>query len=301
MLSTDLNIGFIGIGKMGKALALALASHDYRVTACYTRSHTSTAEFNYLLPRCVITNTPQEVFDQTNLVFITIPDDFIQSYVQDLVVNENQAIVHCSGSLPRSILSNANHQGRFTGMFHPYQTLAGIDSSEAAAERLSGITFAIDAEGWLLDQLVDFGESLDSRTIHVPSSDLGIYHSSAVLTCGFLVTLLHCAISLWEEMGHNKDDAMKAILPLAKSTLSNVENSGVLPSMTGPIYRGDIVTIEKHISSLVARTPEIVDVYTSLFQASLPIAQQLGADSSTISAFETLIKDTFERKSKCAG
>ena len=53
-------------------------------------------------------------------------------------------------------------------MFHPYQTLAGIDSSEAAAERLSGITFAIDAEGWLLDQLVDFGESLDSRTIHVP-------------------------------------------------------------------------------------------------------------------------------------
>jgi len=102
-------------------------------------------------------------------------------------------------------------------------------------------------------------------------------------------------------MGHNKDDAMKAILPLAKSTLSNVENSGVLPSMTGPMYRGDIVTIEKHISSLVARTPEIVDVYTSLFQASLPIAQQLGADSSTISAFETLIKDTFERKSKCAG
>ena len=121
---------------MGKALALALASHDYRVTACYTRSHTSTAEFNYLLPRCVITNTPQEVLDQTNLVFITIPDDFIQSYVQDLVVNENQAIVHCSGSLPRSILSNANHQGRFTGMFHPYQTLAGIDSSEAASERL---------------------------------------------------------------------------------------------------------------------------------------------------------------------
>ena len=241
------------------------------------------------------------MLDQTNLVFITIPDDFIQSYVQDLVVNENQAIVHCSGSLPRSILSNVNHQARFTGMFHPYQTLAGIDSSEAAAERLSGITFAIDAEGWLLDQLVDFGESLDSRTIHVPSSDLGIYHSSAVLTCGFLVTLLHCAISLWEEMGHNKDDAMKAILPLAKSTLSNVENSGVLPSMTGPMYRGDIVTIEKHISSLVARTPEIVDVYTSLFQASLPIAQQLGADSSTISAFETLIKDTFERKSKCAG
>ena len=301
MLSKDLEIGFIGIGKMGKTLAVALATHGYRVTACYTRSSTAASELKQLLPRCVITSTSQEVVDQTNLVFITIPDDLIQNYVQDLVVNENQGIVHCSGSLPRSILNNANSKTRFTGMFHPYQTLAGIDSSAAAVGRLSGITFAIDAEGWLLDQLISFSEALDSRTIHVPASDLGIYHSSAVLVCGFLATLLHCAISLWEEMGHNKDDAMKAILPLATSTLSNIGNLGVLPSMTGPIYRGDIATIENHISSLISRTPQIVDVYTSLFQASLPIAQQLGADSSTISAFETLIKDTLERKLKCAG
>ena len=301
MLSKDLEIGFIGIGKMGKALAVALATHGYSVTACYSRSATSTSELKELLPRCFITSTAQEVVDRTNLVFITIPDDLIQSYVQDLRVNENQGFVHCSGSLPRSILNNANSKARFTGMFHPYQTLAGIDSPADAVGRLSGITFAIDAEGWLLDQLISFGESLDSRTIHVPASDLGIYHSSAVLVCGFLATLLHCAISLWEEMGHNKDDAMKAILPLATSTLSNIGNLGVLPSMTGPIYRGDIATIENHISSLISRTPQIVDVYTSLFQASLPIAQQLGADSPTISALETLIKDTLERKLKCAG
>jgi len=300
LYSNDLKIGFIGIGKMGKALALALAHSGYRVTACHSRNTSSTDWLLGHVPNCHIVSTGQEVVNETNLVFLTIPDDFIQGYAQNLAIDKYQAIVHCSGSLPRKSLNNSNSDTRTTGMFHPYQTLAGISSPVQAVDRLSGITFAIDAEGWLLDKMVDFAKSLGSRTVRVAEEVQSLYHASAVFTCGYLVTLLHCAIRLWEQMGYSRETALEAILPLAQSTLGNVANMGVLPSVTGPIYRGDVSTIQNHISSLTVETPELVALYTSLLDASLPIAKELGTNASNLPTIEALIKDTLERESKCA-
>ena len=300
MRSHDLKIGFIGIGRMGKALALALAYSGYKVTACHSRNASSAEELIGHVPDCHLVTTGQEVVNESDLVFITIPDDFIEGYTQNLLIHKDQAIVHCSGSLPRGILNNSNSDSGLTGMFHPYQTLAGIDSSIEAVNRLSGITFAIDAEGWLLDQMVEFAKSLGSRTVRVAEEDQSLYHASAVFTCGYLVTLLHCAIKLWKQMGNSEEEALQAILPLAQSTLGNVEKMGVIPSMTGPLYRGDILTVQNHISSLALETPELIDTYTALLNASLPIAKELGANASILSAFETLIKDTLERELKCA-
>ena len=300
MRSHDLKIGFIGIGKMGKALALALAHSGYKITACHSRNVSSAEELISHVPDCHIVTTGQEVVNETDLVFITIPDDFIEGYTQNLLIHKDQAIVHCSGSLPRGILNNSNSDTCITGMFHPYQTLAGIDSPIEAVNRLSGITFAIDAEGWLLDKMVEFAKSLGSRTVRVAEENQNLYHASAVFTCGYLVTLLHCAVRLWEQMGHSEEEALQAILPLAHSTLGNVAKMGVIPSMTGPMYRGDILTVQNHISSLTLETPELVDTYTSLLNAARPIAKELGANASILSAFETLIKDTLERELKCA-
>jgi predicted short-subunit dehydrogenase-like oxidoreductase (DUF2520 family) len=163
--------------------------------------------------------------------------------------------------------------GALTGGFHPLQTFASITH---AMENIPGSTFALEAEEPLLGMLREMAGALEGRSITLRPGDKVLYHAAAVFACNYLVTLMKLATDLWQTFGASPPQAIEALLPLVRGTTNNLENVGLPNCLTGPIARGDSVTIQKHMTALKARAPQLLPAYRELGRQTIPIALAKG-------------------------
>ena len=268
----DPKIGFIGAGTLGKGLALALATRRYRIVAASSLTPSSAEALATQIPGCEAVGGPQELADRCDLVFITTPDELIGQVASQITWRRGQGAVHCSGAEPLEILEPAASLGALTGSFHPFQTFACVETPKEAARRLKGVTVSVEGQGWLLKSLKHMARRLGGKAIILRPEDRPIYHASAVMSCGHLVALIKAAIDMWQIMGLPQEEALPIILPLAETTLANLSKAGPYASLTGPVPRGDTVTLQKHLDALEQRLPKATLPYASLALASLPVA-----------------------------
>ncbi len=268
-----LKIGFIGAGTVGSALALQLVKKGYRVAAVSSRSRVSADKLSKAVPGCKAVPTNQAVADSADLVFITTPDDVIVKIAAGVNWRPGQSVVHCSGADSTAILEPARKSGATVGCFHPLQTFASI---QRAIENIHGSTFAIEAEEPLLSVLKEIAAALDCHCIELKAEEKAVYHASAVMASNYLVTLVKMAVDLWETMGISKEEAIRALLPLLKGTINNIETIGLPECLTGPIARGDAGTIKKHLESLEKAAPELLPAYREMARQTIPVAVAKG-------------------------
>ena len=285
----DPAIGFIGAGVLGKGLALALATKNYRVVAGYSRSASSAQRLADQIPGSRVLSTAQELTDAVDLVFITTPDSVIGQVAASLNWRPGQGVVHCSGAASTEILKPALDQGAVTGALHPFQTFGGIIDSTDAASRLEGVTFAVAGDGWLVDFLWGMAKKVGGRPVTIPDADRPLYHAAAVMGCVHLAALLQAVVEMWQAMGFSYQQAIQSLYPLSRTTLDAVAEHGAAASVTGPVIRADIATIRSHLETLFLRLPELVPIYGALAAASLPLAASRGAGPDQITAMQELI------------
>ena len=271
-MSSDLRVGIVGAGTLGKSLALGLSAVGWRVAAVASRTHTSAQTLADMIPGCDAPATPQEVVNRCDLVFLTVPDDAITSVASSLNWPPGRWVTHCSGAGSLDLLQPATDMGADCGSLHPFQTFAGADASENALDRFKGVTFAVEGQGQLLKTLETMAIDLGGRTLRLSPADRGLYHASAVMSCGYIVALLKAAAGAWRLMGATEEQALQAIIPIAKATLSNVESLGPQMAATGPVVRGDVDTIRRHFQALTVQAPELLPLYVALTKASIPLA-----------------------------
>ena len=275
----DIKIGFIGAGTLGKGLALALAATGFRIVAVSSRSWSSAEDLARRIHDCDALTGPQEVADRCDLVFVTTPDGVISQVASQVQWRHEQGVAHCSGAGSLDILEPAARTGAITGSLHPFQTLACLESPEDAVERLKGTTFAIEGQGWLLGVLEQIVRQLGGQSIHLKPEDRAMYHASGVIACGSFVALLQAATDMWQAMGVQADEALPKIIPMVNSTLANVSQVGLEASLTGPVVRGDIATIQRHLDTLESRLPRLILLYCTLCLESLPLVRgRVGSD-----------------------
>ena len=274
---------------LGKGLPLALAARGYRVAGAYSRSVTSAQWLADRIPECRVYPSAQELAGAADVVFVTTPDSLIGEVAATVDWSPGQAVVHCCGAASTRVLAPAKKLGALTGAFHPFQTFAGVQNPDESAERLAGVTFAIAGDGWLVDYLGDMARVLGGYPVVIDDELRPMYHAAAVLGCGYLVALLQGAVTLWEEMGFSAEEAIRALYPLANATLDNVARHGASAAATGPVIRGDAVTLRSHLESLFLRMPELLPVYSSLARASFPLAVKHGVGPDQLTAMEELV------------
>jgi predicted short-subunit dehydrogenase-like oxidoreductase (DUF2520 family) len=265
--------GFVGAGTTGTALAVRLAQRGYQVIAVSSRSLTSAEKLAGMISGCRAYNGAQEVADIAQLVFITTPDDTIPEVAAEVQWQKGQSVVHCSGAHSVDILEPAKQRGAATGCFHPLQTFASIDQ---AIENIPGSTFAIEAEEPLLGILKGMATALEGDWVILRAGDKVLYHAAAVFACNYLVTLVKVATDLWQTFDVSPAQATKALMPLLRGTLSNIENVGLPNCLTGPIARGDLGTISRHLESLEKQAPSLLNIYKELGRQTVPIALAKG-------------------------
>ena len=268
-----IKIGFIGAGRTGTALAVGLSRKGCPVVAASSRTFSSAQKLAALVPNCQACRTPQEVANLAQLVFITTPDDVISEVCGEVQWRAEQSVVHCSGAHSVDILNSARKFGAAVGSFHPLQTFADVDQ---AIRNLPGSTFALEAEGSLLSTLKQLTSLLNGDWVELRPGDKVLYHAAAVFACNYLVTLVKLAVDLWLDFGVSSRQATKALLPLLKGTINNIDNVGLPDCLTGPIARGDLGTIERHLTALEGRSPSLLTMYRELGLQTIPIALAKG-------------------------
>ena len=271
--STQRRIGFIGAGTVGTALAVRLSGKGYPVAAASSRTRASAQRLAEAVPGCKAYDSAQEVVDNSQIVFITTPDDAISGVVAELQWHRGQGVLHCSGADSSQTLEPAKSFGAYVGGFHPLQTFASVNH---AIENIPGSTFAIEAEEPLLSTLQKLAADLGGEWVRLSAGDKVLYHTAAVIACNYLVTLVKLATDLWQNFGASPQQATKALLPLLRGTLNNIDNVGIPDCLTGPIARGDSGTVAKHIVALEQSAPGILTTYRELGLQTIPIALAKG-------------------------
>ena len=265
-------IGFIGAGKLATGMALALHTRGLRTTAVVSRTPDSAQKLASLVPGMEALPSPAEAVAACDIIFITTPDAAITEVAGSVTWRKGQGVVHCSGSLPLESLANASSCGASIASLHPLQTLACIETPQEAAERLSGICYALEAEGWLSDWLENVVTALDGYLIRVAHENRALYHQAAVFACGYVSALLDAAEEMWTHMGFSPNQARTALAPLARTTVSNFGRVGSHASITGPISRGDTETVKQQLAALEDTLPNLTPLAIELGLRSLAFA-----------------------------
>ncbi len=267
-----LKIGFIGTGRLGKALALSFMDHGLTVAAVGSLTLEESAPLAAAVPGCA-NGTPQQVIDLCDLVFVTTVDGAIESTTQALQWRAGMAAVHCSGATEVAALAKAAADGAMTGGFHPMQTFG---DPEAARRSLSGCTITIEAEPPLYGVLQAIATRLACRVNLLPPGMRGRYHAAAGYASQFINVILREASAIWQSWGANEEDAVAALLPLVQGTLASITGAGLARGMPGPVSRGDIVSIDKHLASLAALDPSLQQLYRAMCSRSIALGLEAG-------------------------
>ncbi len=113
----------------------------------------------------------------------------------------------------------------------------------------------------------------------VAEEDRPLYHAAACVASNYLVALMHTAEDIYRSLGLARDDAVRAFWPLVKGTIRNIEARGTVQALTGPIARGDLGTVARHIAALKARLPVLLEPYRTIGLLTVEIALEKGTIS----------------------
>lgn len=267
-------IGFIGAGRVARALAQGFAQHGARVAAVASRSAASAAQIAREVPGCAAMADAQAVVDACDLVLLTVPDGAIAPTAAGLRWSPCKAVVHTSGATEVAALSVAADQGAAIGGLHPMQNFA--DPAVALAG-LPGCAAAIEADGELRATLEALARSLGMKPIRLPPGARALYHCSGSFAAPFINVLLHEALKIWDSFGVGPDEALPTLVALARGTLDSIAKDGTVASFAGPVSRGDVGTIERHLAALAKLPPETRALYAGLAARAIPIAEAKGS------------------------
>ena len=267
------SLGFIGAGTVGTALAVKLSERGYPVVAVYSRSISSSERLAGQVNGCRVCHSAQEVADAADMVFITTPDAAIGEVAASLRWRRGQMVVHCSGADSAEALEAARRQGARVGVFHPLQTFASVAQ---AMENIPGSTFGLEAEGPILSVLKEMVLALEGNPVVLSAQEKVLYHAAAVIASNYVVTLMKMATDLWQLFGVPRSDATRALLPLLRGTLNNIENVGLPNCLTGPVARGDVGTVEKHLLALDEAAPDLLPTYREMALQTILVALAKG-------------------------
>jgi predicted short-subunit dehydrogenase-like oxidoreductase (DUF2520 family) len=189
------------------------------------------------------------------------------------------AIVHVSGSLQLAALAGAGAAGHPTGSFHPFQSFPVVRPPAAIVGSLIGVD-ATDEE--LAERLFQLARDIGGHPRRVPDEQRALYHVAAVLSSNLVVGLAGTAAAVLESIGWTEADALAALVPLLSGVIDNLASEGLGGALIGPIRRGDVGTIRRHLDELDRNGMEAAArVYRILGMATLELALATGLDPAS--------------------
>lgn len=119
----------------------------------------------------------------------------------------------------------------------------------------------------------ELAEILAMRPVEIRDDDRAAYHAAASIASNFLVTLEDAAERLVATTGARRD----LLVPLVRATVESWARRGG-DALTGPIARGDELTVARQRAAVAERTPELLLLFDALAASTRELAQRDAAE-----------------------
>lgn len=206
--------------------------------------------------------TLEQIVMDSDILFITVVDGAIETVwnqIKDFYL-ESKIICHCSGALSSDVFSNIDKCRAYRYSVHP---LFACSSKEDSYKDISNALFTIEGSKEKLTFMKSMMESLGNKVQVIKAKDKVKYHASAVMASNQMIGLIKAACDLLKESGFSEDNALSAIKPLIYGNIDNVYRQGLKEALTGPVARGDMGTVNKHLKELRGDTKSIYNLLTN--------------------------------------
>lgn len=278
----------VGAGPVGSSAGYLLARAGYRIASVVSRTRASADEAAAFIGGGAPTTDAARAASGADIVLIATPDRVIKDVCEYVsaggMLKAGSLVVHLSGAHSLHLLDAAKAAGAYRAVVHPLQS---VPSKEQGIENLPGSYFRIEADPEALETAKDLVKALGGIELVMPKwrSDrhsAALYHAGAVAVSNFFVALIDYGINFYEALGADKREALKAVLPLIRGTLHNIETLGIPDALTGPIMRGDSQTVRDHLEAMQAKAPELLGLYKELAKQTISVARDKGSITKEI-------------------
>ena len=267
----------IGPGRLGTTVARLLAEAGHEIRAIISRDVSRATAAARFVGCPGIGTTDLARAREGELVLIALPDDHIGEMAARLRREGHLApgtvLVHFSGIHPAAILLGEEGPLLHALAIHPLQSFA---DAVMGVRQLPGSPCSVEGEEALLPLAEALATDLGGIPFRITAERKPLYHAAACVASNYLVTLVDTASEIMAACGFSREDAFHLLTPLLRGTGKNLSALGPELALTGPIARGDLRTVRKHLQALTELPPEISEIYRVLGQRTVALAKRRG-------------------------
>jgi predicted short-subunit dehydrogenase-like oxidoreductase (DUF2520 family) len=285
----------LGAGAVGTALAMKLSRAGVPVAGLWARRPDQAASAGALAGVLGTSGDFPKILTESDIVIVAVRADAISEVTRELVqgkhLRREQVLLHCSGaSAAADALAPARGKVRGLGTLHP---LISFADPHMAAGALRGATMTIEGDAAGLAAARALGQALGGVVVEIEGAAMPIYHAAAVMACNYVVGLADAGVELLVKAGFPRDQALPALIPLVAGTVRNLSELGLPRALTGPIARGDVVVVERHLAALGKQAPALVALYREAGLRTVAVARRMDdADTKTLAKIEAMLSGT---------
>ena len=263
------SIAIVGPGNLGSALAVSLSRAGYALSAIVARRGSKGVGRAKKLARevgALLLFDPAGV--RADVLWFCVPDSQIAAvagWFAESLQQEVKVALHSSGALTSDELNVLRRNGVATASVHPLMTFVPGSRSP-----LAGVAFAIEGDTKAVRIAKRIVRDLAGHSYAIRKQDKAAYHAWGAFTSPLVTALLATSEEVAKLAGVPRKEAKARAIPILLQTLANYASFGALGAFSGPVIRGDVGTVKRHLRAL-RKIPIALDVYVALARAGLEL------------------------------
>lgn len=309
-------VGIIGTGKAASALLQHFKSHQIGISGVWGRNEENAKKLSQFF-KVENYRTKMELVANSSIIILAVKDGSIKTVASEIAEElfagsapespfsfdfsasdiEKKTFVHLSGALSASELDPLSNRGAKVLSAHIIQTLS-TSNYLSSHDILENVWFSLQGDGAAIDTFRELLRKCNNENFIIPAEDKPLYHSAMCVFSNYLVTLVGQGLKLFNPSGTDFPNAFDVISPLINGTLENIRVSGPEAALTGPILRGDSVTIERHLSAIKEKLPDSLGFYSLMGIETLKLVNDENKNRAIEDMLNKELNETFKEKVK---
>lgn len=244
-----MRIVIIGSGNVATVLGRLFKKNGHQVIQVMSR-HQANAKILADELECAYTNYDGITDMSADLYLVAISDSVLFDLNKSFKLG-NKLIVHTAGSVSKEVLKEISHN---YGILYPFQSL------RKEMDVITEIPLLVDGNTEEATILIeDFAKTLSPLVRRTTDEERLKLHVAGVVVNNFTNHLYGVA----EDFCTKENLDFKLLLPLIEETTQRLKQFSAKEVQTGPAYRNDVFTLDKHLRILNAH-PKLKYLYLKL-------------------------------------
>jgi len=261
-------ITLIGAGNLAQALGPALKTAGYQIDFVAARETASSRRRAAMLAGTLEARTQSlnDAGPTSDILWICHTDDALAETAKLLARKPGWAgkiVLHSSGALTSDVLSPLKRKGASTASLHPMMTFV-----PGATPRMEEVPFAVEGDTRAAAVARRIVRDLGAESFAIKKSAKPLYHALGSFSSPLIVAALVTAERVGRGAGLSASQTRRVMAPILRQTFKNYAERGAAAAFSGPIKRGDVNTVLRHLKEL-KRVPGASEVYRALVKSAL--------------------------------